>query len=225
MRCTTSPSSRTWRRARSISSLSMWIDRGRRRGVRDAPQHRAHAREQLLDVERLGHVVVGPGVERGDLVLLSVAGGEHHDGDVAERSHPPQRLDRRRGRGGRDRAAPTSGRRSATSTSPSSAVAHSTTSSDRARRLVRSARRNDVSSSITSTVVTNAPAWSSSGRRTRTSHPRPASPRTIRGRRARSRARARSPGRARCRWSRGAPSTRANSSKMRSRSSSGTPGP
>ena len=40
--------------------------------VRHAAQHGADARQQLLDVERLGHVVVGAGVERGDLLA---AGG------------------------------------------------------------------------------------------------------------------------------------------------------
>jgi hypothetical protein len=42
-------------------------------------QARAHAREQLLEAERLGHVVVGAALEPGDLVADVVAGGEDHD--------------------------------------------------------------------------------------------------------------------------------------------------
>jgi hypothetical protein len=48
-----------------------------------APQHRADARQQLVEVERLGHVVVGTKVERAHLVDDLVAGGEHDDRHLA----------------------------------------------------------------------------------------------------------------------------------------------
>ena len=44
-----------------------------------APEDRANARDQLADAERLGHVVVGAGVEAADLVGLLALGGEHDD--------------------------------------------------------------------------------------------------------------------------------------------------
>jgi hypothetical protein len=40
--------------------------------------------QQLAEVERLGEVVVGAGVEAGDAVLDGVAGGQHQD----RRQHP-----------------------------------------------------------------------------------------------------------------------------------------
>ena len=198
--------------------------RGRRRGVRDAPQRRADAREQLLGVERLGHVVVGAGVERGDLVLLSVARGEHDHGHVAERPHPPQHFD------------PVEvGEAEVEQHDVGSPIGDEherflagrgtrRTSSDRARRLVRSARRSDGSSSITSTVVTRscvvqlgttntnvAPPPGVSSHHTR---PPCAVDERVHDRQA-------EPGAGGV----GRASRRANSSKMRSRSSSGTPGP
>ncbi len=153
MRCTTSPSSRTWRRARSISSVVDLDDRGSRRSGRHAAEYRAHAGQQLLDVERLGDVVVGAGVERGDLVVLAVARGEDDDRYVAERAHPAQGLD-----------AVEIGKAEVEQHDIRTAVGdedepllarsrHSITSSARARRLVRSARRSGASSSITSTAV------------------------------------------------------------------------
>ena len=48
-------------------------------GRRGAPQGRSQTRHQLVHAERLGDVVVGTGVERGDLVGLGVADGEHDD--------------------------------------------------------------------------------------------------------------------------------------------------
>ena len=66
---------------------------GTRLALGHPAEHGADAREELLDVERLGHVVVGAGVERGDLVGLAVARGQHHDRNVAERAHPAQHLD------------------------------------------------------------------------------------------------------------------------------------
>ena len=43
----------------------------------------ADARQQLLHMEGLGHVVVGAGVHAGDLVAPAVAGGEDDHGHVA----------------------------------------------------------------------------------------------------------------------------------------------
>ena len=54
------------------------------RELRRAPaQHRLDARGELLRRERLGEVVVGAGLEAGDLVLLHRARGEHQDRQVA----------------------------------------------------------------------------------------------------------------------------------------------
>ena len=44
-----------------------------------APQHGLHARQQLADRERLGHVVVGAELEPEELVDLVVPAGEHED--------------------------------------------------------------------------------------------------------------------------------------------------
>jgi hypothetical protein len=49
-----------------------------------AAEHRADPREQLVEVERLGDVVVGAEVERVHLVDDLVAGGQHHDRDVVQ---------------------------------------------------------------------------------------------------------------------------------------------
>ncbi len=45
-------------------------------------QRGAQAGEELAHTERLGHVVVGAGVECGDLVALGFARGEDHDRHV-----------------------------------------------------------------------------------------------------------------------------------------------
>ncbi len=50
-----------------------------------ATQDRAQAREQLADRERLGHVVVGAGVERGDLLVLVADGRDEDDRRLAPR--------------------------------------------------------------------------------------------------------------------------------------------
>ena len=47
-----------------------------------AAQQRAHARDQLLDRERLDEVVVGAGVEPGDALGDGVAGGQQQDRDA-----------------------------------------------------------------------------------------------------------------------------------------------
>ena len=57
-----------------------------RRGLRRPPQVRAHASEQLVDGERLGHVVGRAGVQGLDLVVDAVQRGEH--------DHRERRLDR-----------------------------------------------------------------------------------------------------------------------------------
>ena len=133
-------------------------------------------------------------------------------------------------RSGRPRSSSTtSGRSSATSTSPSSAVGDSSTSNARALRLVRSARRSEVSSSITSTVVVIALAPSSSCITSGITNTNVAPPPGVSSHQTRppcavTRA---------CTMARPRPvplasgraSTRANSSKIRVRSSSGTPGP
>ena len=67
-----------------------------RGGVVDgaAPQQRAEPGQQLLERERLGQVVVGPGVEPGDPVRDGVARGEHEDRQlVAGLAHPPAHLE------------------------------------------------------------------------------------------------------------------------------------
>ena len=52
------------------------------RARRGAPQRRAHARHQLVDAERLGHVVVGARVERLDLRPLLAFHRQHDDRHV-----------------------------------------------------------------------------------------------------------------------------------------------
>ena len=47
-----------------------------------AAERRAGPGEQLLHGERLGHVVVGPGVERRDLVRLRLTDRKDDHGDV-----------------------------------------------------------------------------------------------------------------------------------------------
>jgi hypothetical protein len=49
------------------------------------PEVGAQTHDQLLGEERLGQVVVGPGLEARQLVLELVAGGEDQHGDVTER--------------------------------------------------------------------------------------------------------------------------------------------
>src|SRR3954451_16296517 len=56
--------------------------RGRAAG-RTAAQQRAHPGEQLLALEGLDEVVVGPGVQALDARLQGVAGGQHEDRHVA----------------------------------------------------------------------------------------------------------------------------------------------
>ena len=109
VRCTCSPSSVTRRFGRSTSSASN--AQHRRRGLVGllAAHRRAGAREQLLHAERLRDVVVGPGVERRDLVGLRLAHREHDHRHVAEargRAGSPRcrRCRAARGRAARGRA-------------------------------------------------------------------------------------------------------------------------
>ena len=68
----------------SIVTPSRSIPRGTLpAGSLAAPQERAHAREQLAGAERLREVVVGAEIQRGDLVRLLVANGQHDDGHAA----------------------------------------------------------------------------------------------------------------------------------------------
>src|SRR5205823_12239324 len=48
-------------------------------GARDVAQGYADARKQLIDPERLGHVIVGAEIERVHLVGLAAARGEDDD--------------------------------------------------------------------------------------------------------------------------------------------------
>ena len=52
----------------------------------------AQAGLELSHPERLGHVVVGPAVERGDLAILGAVHGQHDDGDVAPLADPSTYL-------------------------------------------------------------------------------------------------------------------------------------
>ena len=62
-------------------------------GGRGAPQRGAQPGEQLVHAERLGHVVVGAGVERGDLVGLAVAHGQHDDRHRAPAAQAADHVD------------------------------------------------------------------------------------------------------------------------------------
>src|SRR4029079_16270982 len=53
-----------------------------RGGHLEAAYPRADAGDQLLGLERLGDVVVGPGLEAADHVDGVAAGRQHHDGDA-----------------------------------------------------------------------------------------------------------------------------------------------
>ena len=72
-------------------------DDQRRRLVGDdgrASHERTQPGDDLLEAERLGHVVVATGREPGDPVLDGVLGGEEEDGDgVVVGAHPAQHLE------------------------------------------------------------------------------------------------------------------------------------
>src|SRR5206468_3187096 len=65
-----------------ISAHDARLGPGRR--ARDVPQRDTDAREELIDAERLRHVIVGAEVESVDLVVLAAARGEHDDWRAGE---------------------------------------------------------------------------------------------------------------------------------------------
>ncbi len=72
------------------------LDHGLLLGRRRAPQRGAQTSQQLVHAERLGHVVVGPGVERRHLVVLGVAHRQHDDRDTCSTRGGPGSPRRRR---------------------------------------------------------------------------------------------------------------------------------
>src|SRR5690554_5252857 len=62
-------------------------------GAGEPAELRPDAGDQLPHGERLGHVVVGPELEPGDLVGFGVLRREHDDGGVAERSDLPTNVE------------------------------------------------------------------------------------------------------------------------------------
>jgi hypothetical protein len=56
-------------------------------------KERAHPREELVEREGLGEIVIGAGVESGDAVGDGVACGEHQDRDVRSRAQSPADFD------------------------------------------------------------------------------------------------------------------------------------
>ena len=198
-------------------------------GGRRPAQRRPQAGEQLVDAERLGHVVVGAGVERSD--LLALVADRREDDAPAPTSRCEARGRRRcrcrraaRGRGSPHRAG---GSRPRASASCGGRRRSRPRSRRRAGRAA-SARRICGSSSTTSTrcaahaAPRPAPRRPAGPARTRRPGPRATRPRP--GRRWPRRTRARSRGRGR-RPERGRAPARWNGSKMRSSSSSSRPGP
>ena len=62
-------------------------------GRRRSAQRRAEPGEELVHAERLGDVVVGAGVEGGDLVGLAFAHREHDDRHVGPAAQAADHLD------------------------------------------------------------------------------------------------------------------------------------
>lgn len=62
------------------------------RGALAAPQECLDPDHELLEIEGLGEVVVGAGVEAADLVLGAAEGREHQDGDLGGALVAPQAL-------------------------------------------------------------------------------------------------------------------------------------
>ena len=88
------PARHTWWRSSSISR-SRYLRRVvlLAAGLRAAEQ-RTDAQRQLLERERLGHVVVAAADEAGDAVILGVAGGqEDHRDEVAVCAQPAADLE------------------------------------------------------------------------------------------------------------------------------------
>ena len=105
VRCTSSPSRRTMRPARSISSPSAWIDRLARRR-RGTAQRRLQPGDELPRAERLGDVVVGARLQRAHLVVLVADRGQHHDRHLAPLADRAAHLRRRRRPGAAGRGSP-----------------------------------------------------------------------------------------------------------------------
>jgi len=85
---------RTRETAREIDRHVTDLQHGRlTRATGIAAQRRPHPREQFRRAERLRHVVVGAGVERGDLLRLHRARGEHDDRHRRPRSHARDDLE------------------------------------------------------------------------------------------------------------------------------------
>ena len=146
---TRSPSRVTSRSGTSIRSSPTSIT-GPASGAA-APQHRAQAREQLVDAERLRHVVVRAGVERGDLLALLADRREHDHRRVASTCAARGRRRCRCRRAARGRGSPPPAdarRRPRAPPRRSSAVS---TSKPAPRSVVPSARRICGSSSTTRT--------------------------------------------------------------------------
>jgi hypothetical protein len=62
----------------------------------NAPKHRTDSRNQLARAERLGHIIVGAGLEPADAVAFLAARGQHDDRDMRCRRlapKPPANLD------------------------------------------------------------------------------------------------------------------------------------
>ena len=69
--------------ARQVDAQIAQLDHGVGAWPVDGPaQHRPHACQQLVDPERLGHVVVGAGIERLHLLTLVAHGRDEQDRDV-----------------------------------------------------------------------------------------------------------------------------------------------
>ena len=107
-RISSSPPRRTRFAARSIVKSGVSIDR-LLLGRRGAAERGAQAGQQLVHAERLGHVVVGPGVERRHLVALAVAHREHDDRHRAPAAQPADHVDAVDARAGRGRGPPRRG--------------------------------------------------------------------------------------------------------------------
>src|SRR3954447_14268394 len=75
--------------------IELEVARGQRRGAarRAAAQQGAHAREELLALERLDQVVVGARVEPLDARLQRIPSGEHENRDVAVGAQPLGHLE------------------------------------------------------------------------------------------------------------------------------------
>ena len=116
--------------------------------VGSAPQRRAQTREHLVDAERLGHVVVGSGVERRHLLALVADRGEDDHRDVAPAPQLPA-MSVPVPSGSRRSRMTASGGRMAASASACSTDAAVVTSYPAPRRFVWSARRICGSSSTT----------------------------------------------------------------------------